>query len=149
VLIVVIRTDEQYHRGLLVRGDDDVVPVPIADHDDALPHDIVHYAVERALGIDFGFWGLLAAGARLESVARTDARTPRSIQVGSDALVAAHMDDLLLAEGLVAAFTGTIDESSLDENLSGDQIAHVQATIAVLDDAWRSLPVGENLELPW
>jgi hypothetical protein len=149
VLIVVIRTDEQYHRGLLVRGDDDVVPVPIADHGDALPHDIVHYAVERALGIDFGFWGLLAAGARLESVARTDARTPRSIQVGSDALVAAHMDDLLLAEGLVAAFTGTIDESSLDENLSGDQIAHVQATIAVLDDAWRSLPVGEKLELPW
>lgn len=147
--IVVVRTDEKYHRGLLKRDDEDVVPVPIADAGDTLPRDLVHYAVERALGIDFGFWGLVAAGARLESVARADARTPRSTQVGTDALVAAHMDDLLLAEGLVAAFTGIIEESSLDENLSGDQIAHVQATIAVLDDAWRTLPVGAKLELPW
>jgi hypothetical protein len=77
---------------------------------DALPFEVVQYAVERGLAIEF--------------------------------------DDPLLVEGLAAAFAGLVDDSSLDENLSGDQIAHVQALLSVLSDAWHALPLGENLELP-
>src|SRR5215207_3456808 len=59
-----------------------------------------------------------------------------------------EFDDPLLIEGLAAAFAGLTDDSSLDENLSGEQITHVQALLSVLHDAWRALPVGEELELP-
>lgn len=60
-----------------------------------------------------------------------------------------EFDDPLLVEGLAAAFAGMIDDSSLDENLSGEQIAHVQALLSALTDAWHALPVGEHLELEW
>lgn len=58
-----------------------------------------------------------------------------------------EFDDPLFVEGLAAAFAGMVDDSSLDENLSGAQIAHVQALLSVLTDAWQALPVGEELEL--
>jgi hypothetical protein len=61
--------------------------------------------------------------------------------------LAIEFDDPLLVEGLAAAFAGLVDDSSLDENLSGEQITHVQALLAVLTDAWHALPIGETLEL--
>lgn len=78
--------------------------------DERLPFEVVQYAVQRALDIEF--------------------------------------DDPLLVEGLAAAFAGMLDDSSLDENLSGEQIAHVQAVLSALTDAWHALPVGETLQLP-
>jgi hypothetical protein len=59
-----------------------------------------------------------------------------------------EFDDPLLVEGLAAAFAGLVEDSSLDENLSGEQIAHVHALLSVLTDAWHALPVGETLQLP-
>ena len=60
-----------------------------------------------------------------------------------------EFDDPLLVEGLAAAFAGLVEDSSLDENLSGEQIAHVHALLAVLTNAWQALSVGEELQLEW
>lgn len=83
-------------------------------------------------------------------VERTDADTLpfKVVQYAVERGLAIEFDDPLLVEGLAAAFAGLVDDSSLDENLSGDQIAHVQALLAVLTDAWNALAVGEILELP-
>lgn len=39
-----------------------------------LPHDLVHSVVEDELGLEFGFWGLVSAGAKLQSVQAYGAR---------------------------------------------------------------------------
>lgn len=37
-------------------------------HKGPFPHDAVHFALERALGMEHGFWGLIASGMEPEAV---------------------------------------------------------------------------------
>src|SRR5882757_6287432 len=37
-------------------------------HNFAIPHDVAHYVVEKALGLDRGFWGSVADGAVFPSM---------------------------------------------------------------------------------
>ena len=60
-----------------------------------LPHDLVQFTIERALGVRDGFWALLAHGAWFASVpGRRPTRPGRS-------LVRAHQAALVAIEGVV------------------------------------------------
>ena len=136
------------HRAVVSRLGAEAVQFAVYDYGPVLPHDLVHYVVEGELGLEFGFWGLLSAGAKLQSVQAYGARDPRRLPPPNDPLVGAHIDELLAAEGLVAAFSafpGTGREPDLDAG----QIEKVRARIAELNEQWQARRPGEMLRLRW
>lgn len=99
-----------------------------------IPHDLGHLATESHLGLDDGFWGLLARGA---TFARgTDARPTKP----GRALVASHRQELERAEAL-----GNHHHFAW---LAGEPTP-VGPTFDRLATAWRAVPEGGSLTVEW
>jgi hypothetical protein len=146
--ITIVKVQSGPHRAVVSRPGAEAVRFAMYDYGPVLPHDLVHYVVEDELGLEFGFWGLVAAGAKLQSVQAYGARDPRRIPPPNDPVVGAHIDDLLAAEGLVAAFSafpGTGPEPELD----ADRIERIRARITRLNEQWQATGPGEMLRLRW
>ena len=88
-LIAAVKAEGRRHRAG-VSGPAGTAQFALADYGPHLPHDLAHYVVERALGLQFGFWGLVVAGAELGSVRGFAARHPRRLGPGADPLLTAH-----------------------------------------------------------
>ena len=58
---------------------------PAPGFDPRLPHDLVHYAVEREHGIELGVFGQLAAGGNLRTFRRLDATPDRGCDAAASA----------------------------------------------------------------
>jgi hypothetical protein len=99
-----------------------------------IPHDLVHLATEARLGLEFGFWGLLARGATFRR--GTDRRRTRP----GRALIAEHRPDLLQAEAL-----GNAHHQAW---LAG-RPTPVGATFDRLARLWEALPDGGALGVDW
>ena len=98
-----------------------------------LPHDLFHFVIESELGIRYGFWGCVAAGATFRTTGRK--RTPQGI-----AVIRAHAREL--------------DESEARVNDAYARWRRGEPTPpgAALDRAlaaWRRLGEGEELVLEW
>ena len=98
-----------------------------------LPHDLYTFVIEEALGIEYGFWGCVAAGATFKTLGRK--RTPQG-----KAVIARHVEDLDAAETRVNAIyfawrSGT--PTSLDDELDS-MLAR-----------WRTLTDSDELTLRW
>jgi hypothetical protein len=98
-----------------------------------LPHDLYTFVIERALGLEFGFWGCVAAGATFKTLGRK--RTPQGT-----AVITKHLADLETAEARVneiyfawRAGTPTELDAELDEMLA----------------RWRALTDDDELVLRW
>jgi hypothetical protein len=99
-----------------------------------LPHDLAHFVVEEAVGLECGFWGLLAKGASFASVA---ARRPT--RPGRE-LIRAHRAELAHAEDVVNAH--------LKAWRSGSRTPVAPALDRMLA-RWRALKMGEGLDVVW
>jgi hypothetical protein len=69
----------------------------------ALPHDLVHFTVERELGMPDGIWGAAAAGVVFNSMSHHSGRRPPHAAQRSAALIRANRDRLQRAE-LIGGF---------------------------------------------
>ena len=136
------------HRAVVSRPGAEAVQLAVYDYGPMLPHDLVHYVVEDELGLEFGFWGLVAAGAKLQSVQAYGARDPRRIPPPDDPLVTEHVEELLAAEGFVAAFSGLPGAES-EPALEPSQIERIQARLTELNERGQATGPGDVLRLPW
>ena len=98
-----------------------------------LPHDLYTFVIESALGLEFGFWGCVAAGATFTTLGRK--RTPQG-----KAVIAHHLDDLDAAEARVNAIyfawrSGT--PTPLDDELD------------TMLARWQALSGTQELTLDW
>jgi hypothetical protein len=98
-----------------------------------LPHDLSTFVIERALGIEHGFWGCVAAGATFKTLGRK--ATPQG-----RAVISRHLEELDAAEARVnevyfAWRAGTA--TGLDDELD------------TMLDRWRSVPDGGELVVEW
>ena len=148
VEITIVKVESGPHRAVVARPGAEAVQFAVYDYGAMLPHDLVHYVVEDELGLQFGFWGLIAAGAKLQSVQAYGARDPRRIPPQDDPLVAAHIDELLTAEGFVAAFSG-LPGTGPDPELEPGQVERIRARIAELNERWQATGPEEVLRLRW
>ena len=99
-----------------------------------LPHDLAQFVVEKALGLDCGFWGLLAKGATFKSVpGRRPTRPGREI-------IRAHGGLLDRAEDLVNVHVNAWRAGAATP---------VGAALEAMLARWRALPLGEALHLEW
>ena len=163
----VTRLDDQgRYQTMVVRRDGVRFAVRGPDCTFALPHDIAHYVVEKALGLDHGFWGRVAAGAVFPSMSYVDGRRKPKATERSKAVLKAHPDEFADAEVLVRIFSETIrqgfpfaepilihrlkDRRMADRRtLSAEEIAVVFAEYRDLQSRWADLPVGGAIELKW
>jgi hypothetical protein len=166
VEVTIVKTGERNNRAIVVLEDGSVLRFAVPDYGGRLPHDLVHYAVESTLALDWGFWGLLSRGAQFEAVRAAGARDRRRLSRMTDPLVAAHLDDLLAAEMLVdglydlwgrggnereritEAFdrAGWVPPVDLDDE---EVLARIRKNIADLTAAWGEVGVGDSLAVTW
>ena len=129
------------------RGTPAVTMNPAPGFDPRLPHDLVHYAVEREHGIELGVFGQLAAGGNLRTFRRLDETPDRRLRRRGERLAREHLDELarserLAAEALRAWIRGPRPHA--DERLE-----RVCARLDELSARWRALGVGGELTLTW
>jgi hypothetical protein len=98
-----------------------------------LPHDLAQFVVEASLGLEHGFWNLLANGATFKSVGRRQTRPGRQ-------LIVAHRQELNAVEGAVNAHVHAWRDGRLTP--AGPALDAMLAR-------WRSLAVGEELVVEW
>lgn len=110
-----------------------VVPGPTMAAGGDLPHDLYTFVIEDALGLEFGFWGCVAAGATFRTLGRK--QTPQG-----KAVIARHVADLDDAEARVNEVyfawrrgEPTALDAELDEMLA----------------RWRALGDDDELVLDW
>ena len=133
-----------------------------------LPHDIVHFVVERELGIPDGIWGGIAAGVVFESMRHVGGRRPPHAAERSRELLADFRTRGLRAE-LLADLVGCV--ALLDHPSELDILSLAATRLSVLSDAdadvdpaaiaaaavalqveasrWARLRVGEELSYEW
>ena len=70
-------------------------------HNFAIPHDLAHYVIEKALRIEDGFWGSVAAGAVFASMTYLCGRRKPKAAERSSALLKANARALVDAEVVV------------------------------------------------
>ena len=96
------RGEGRRHQITAVGEDGRVGFYAMADYGAALPHDLAHVVVESLFDLPFGFWGLVGAGARFDTLNR--AASGAEPVRRTDPIVEAHLDELLEAEALVNLF---------------------------------------------
>ena len=131
------------------------------------PHDAVHWCVESVLGLQAGFWGMIAAGADPEAIGR-GAREGGHPSAARASVPAPAIIELLQAERLVECFeaeswSGSADDSGLRHMaeagwnaslvsplaLSGGGIAAVRSELDRCSRIWAAAPEGGSLVLEW
>jgi hypothetical protein len=167
--ITFTRSGERYCKTVAVRDDGVTVQVPCFDRPAWMPHDIVHYVVERGLGLEHGFWGRVAAGAIFPGMTVLEGRQPPHAAIKSHAAIQGFGQYGTEAEVLVGMLL-EIARQKLDTNL---QVAHAQVRKAwqagqsareplraeevrqiccelrVMQQEWQALADGESLTVSW
>ena len=99
-----------------------------------LPHDLAQFVVERELGLEHGFWGVLARGGSFKSVTGR-----RQTQPGRQ-IVRRHRVQLeeaeALANGQVSAWRAGL-------------VTPIGAALDAMLAQWRALAVDDELLLNW
>jgi len=145
----------QRDRCWVTRDDGSQASWQFPSYGDALPHDLVHFIVERAFGIERGLWGLVASGVDIAKVNEAANRGG-----GADKYAAlGDLKDLLTAEALAtvrwgeatafdiaAACAGAgVDGPTVD----GSFITEVRAQLDELLTRWRALGDAGTVLLRW
>lgn len=109
-------------------------------------HDLTHYTVETVLGLDHGFFGLIAQGWDMEDTGGKGPRGP----LPPEAITVEHIVGGLDAERasgteLSAAEFNVL--TGIDRPLSDIELADVRARRRELFAQWAALPPGETLVL--
>lgn len=118
-------------------------------------HDLMHFAVESALGLDRGFFGLVAAGWDIEDTTGKGSRGP----IPGEAIVVEHVVGLLALERSDGA---RLTAERFNEELASfaeprglplpapvdeDSLGRVRGDIGALFSRWTALDDGGTLEL--
>jgi len=132
----------------------------------AIPHDIAHFVVEKALQLERGFWGRVAAGGVFSSMSYLDGRRRPRAAEQSKSVLTANPAELSEAEVLVRIFCETIQEGHNETapilihrlkdrrvagkpQVSSAEIAVIFAEYRRFQTRWSDLPVGGSIELEW
>jgi hypothetical protein len=138
-------------------------------HGFAIPHDLAHFLVEKALRLHQGFWGSIADGAVFPSMRHAAGRRKPHATERSNTVLKANARALTEAEVLVRIFNDTIEQGHdqaspllngllkdrwaapgrRPRDISEKNIADVFASYKEMLLKWRGLPVDGTLDLLW
>lgn len=133
-----------------------------------IPHDAVHLAVERTLGLGNAFWGLVARGHHPEEIAEMAKAAGHAsasrCRVPEPAFVEAIQAERAVeafeadhwsggsgdAEGIRGMAHAGCEQSCVSPLALDDAaVAAIRADIGAFADRWAALPEGEAIEVTW
>lgn len=167
--ITFTKTGERTYEVVVRRDDGVTLRVRTPDKPLKIPHDMVHYVVERELNMGGGFWGSIAAGAVFGTVQVVSGRQPPHAAERSAALIKASYREQAAAELYVAVLQTVVRDgverdwrlvcSRLDEvwrpfrrprpHVSAEDALRVCRALRDAEERWLALPVGESVEVTW
>jgi hypothetical protein len=168
--IVVKRLDGEGRYETVITRDDGVsFRIQGVGYAFAIPHDLAHYLVEKALSIENGFWGSVACGAVFPSMTHLAGRRKPKATERSSALLKANARALIETEVLVRIFNDTIEQGHEENStvlagrlqdrlacprtklhpISSRDISAVYSAYKALQQDWRTLPIGGTLTRRW
>jgi hypothetical protein len=158
--VTFIRFADHERAHVLIERDDGVVyRMDSGPAGPETPHDLVHFTVEDALRIPDGIWGAIAGGAVFRSMAHVSGRRPPHAAERSKHMIREHRDLIMRAEliGGLCERAAEVPPEALPrfaarepyQPLTVEQLATAAAALHGAAERWRSLAVGERLELQW
>ena len=117
-----------------------------------VPHDLAHFVVEDALGLDAGLWGVLAAGGMFAHCTVLAGRRPPHAARRAQAVVDGAGGRLAQAEQLVRQVADLALADTFRRPLPGFDADAVEAacrSLRAMSLAWRQLAVGDSLRVVW
>ena len=153
MLIRLTRLTNERHRFEVVR-DDGTREAHELETRSALPHDLVHYAVESEAGLNASFYGRLASGTTYAGLMTEPATSPEAMQ--TEQVVAriqgATKNDTWSSvdpESFARSFAA--DSRSLGHEppawLTADLIVRVRERLRRVQGQWRATPFHQTLQL--
>ena len=138
---------------------------PRAGAETLVPHDAAHLIIERAFGLQHGFWGCVTAGALFATVEIVEGRPRHDHRARSAALIKEHAAELGLAERVVGAVLAALagDTGALGRDLAAtwsltrlpappDPEIPARTALTELTDLqerWARLRTGGTFDLEW
>jgi hypothetical protein len=164
--VTFFRLPERQRGWALIERDDGVAYRIDGPSAGKLPHDLVHFSVERSLGLSDGIWGAVAAGVVFHSMRHESGRRPPHAAERSAALLRVNRARIQRAELLgglaeriadLPAPTPDVISRLAREHLATlpaedlDLAALATAATAVREATgrWHGLAVGDRLSLDW
>jgi hypothetical protein len=165
--ITVVRIDDEGRYTTRIQRDEGVrFSIQGVGHHFEVPHDLTHFAVERALGLRTGFWGTIAAGGVFPSMTYEGGRRKPKAAERSKAILKANVRRLVEAEIAVSVFSAAIRDGltetsavlrrqlrerlpTLEREITALQIADLYIGYRQVADRWKVLGVGEVMHLIW
>lgn len=143
--ITLSKLNPQRHRIDIFRSDASIDGAELETRGFLL-HDLMHFAIERALGLPHGFYGLLATGHDLMEVRQPEllSDSDRSALLNADTFVE-PMLSVWQRQISVMDYVTQLSAPGLD----ADFVSHIQNHVRSLLDTWRHLPYGEGMCLLW
>lgn len=121
-----------------------------------LLHDFLHYAVESAAGIQYGFWGSLAAGGSLAAMSTPEARAAAMSAPGLGEVekVVGALHQLTKGAQPDEVITGIAryyasSDLTMPPWLDGSLVSAASEILRHVRGRWRATPYGAAMELPW
>lgn len=126
---------------------------PAAGYDDRLPHDMAHFVVENALGLD-GVFGQLAKGGHAHSFRPVSPPKNRRAEKRGDRISLADRKDAELSERVIFLSQRTWEKGDLSDvstvkEVSPDTISRICSEFEAASLQWRDLEVGQSMTLVW
>jgi hypothetical protein len=121
-----------------IRSDHTKVSLRVDARQRGLPHDLVHYVVEGALGMQHGFWGCIAAGGslRITTASHRKGHGPRS----GRGVLRMYASELGAAEDAIGRAVAA------RERREKTPTTHA---LDVMQREWNRVPLGGSLVLNW
>ena len=158
--------DRQYAVVIIVAGRPTLEMKPAPGYDARMPHDLIHFVVERELAIRHGIFGQLAAGgtagtfhptANATMPSREAARQRRAVakrgtkllqQGRADSARSEQAADICLRAWVTRKARGAFTVTN-DVPYSAAELARVCDVLDELSAAWTKLGIGQALVLTW
>jgi hypothetical protein len=154
--ILLTKISDRRHALEVVRGDDSRERVELVTRE-FLFHDLLHYAVESALGTQGGFWGALANG---KTLADLNDRSGVAMKDYSGTMYAIEQAVGMMtgaiksggpAERVLATFRGYFEAlgQTTPEWCTAGFIADVCERMRRIQGHWKATPYRQTMELAW
>ena len=167
--ITFTKTGARTYEVVVLRDDGVTLRVRTPDKPLSIPHDMVHYVVERELNMERGFWGSIAAGAVFGTVQVVSGRQPPHAAERSASLIKTSYREQAAAELYVAVLQRVAQEgrerdfryvgSCLDEvwrpfrwprpHVTAEDALRVCRALREAESSWASLAAGESVTVIW
>ena len=132
-----------------------------------VPHDAVHFFVEKALGLTNAFWGMVANGTPIEDIQEI-AKAAGHASASRATKPEPHIIELLQAERIVECFEADMWSDPADNEtfiavinsacasshvpaptVSSQQIEAVRSELQALLATWKETEIGGTITLEW